>query len=289
MHYTGYYINLDRDAERRREVERQLAAWNLQPFYHRHPGSPGNALNLRAPALKPGAVGCFTSHYLLLQSLKHASTHVHVVEDDVLFGPTTGMVIESLARNGDLDKWDMVYTDVWVPPDLQYIRELSALYRQCAALNPEGTLKKLERFAMLDLKGRVFASTVSYVVSRRSLAKVAAILAEAVQGELPMPIDLYYRRQIHQGRISAACIFPFVTSVNIRHNLSSNITDTADRNLQRSILATTMLRNLFFLHCEPQQLLKLGAEYLRVDSLDARDQVIADILRFGVSSCWQAF
>jgi len=289
MHYTGYYINLDGNSERKQELEKQLAAYNLAPFYKRHPASLGNALKLRAPSLKPGAVGCFTSHHLLLQSLKNTSTHVHVAEDDVVFGPTTGLVIDSLARNGDLEKWDMLYTDVWVPPDLQYIRELSALYRQCAALNPDGTLKRVERFAFLNLKLRVFASTVSYVVNKNSLNKIADILAEAVQGELSMPIDLYYRQQIHQGRISAACIFPFVTSVNIRQNLISNITDTADSNLQRSILATTLLRNLFFLHCDPKGLLRLGAEFLQVDRVDARDQVIDEILRFSVSPCSQAF
>jgi GR25 family glycosyltransferase involved in LPS biosynthesis len=289
MHYTGYYINLDRNPERRRELERQLAAYNLQPFYHRHPASPGNALNLRAPRLKPGAVGCFTSHHLLLQSLKNSATHVHVAEDDIVLGPTTGLVIDSMARNGDLDKWDMLYTDVWVPPDLQYIRELSALYRQCVALNPDGTLKEVQRFTLLNLSRRMFASTVSYVVNKNSLNKIAAILAEAVQGELTMPIDLFYRQQIHQGRISAACVFPFVTSVNIRENLVSNISDTSDGNLQRSILSTTMLRNLFFLHCDPKGLQRLGAEYLRVDTVDARDQIISDILRFSVSPCAEAF
>ncbi len=289
MHYAGYYINLDRNWDRKQELERQLAAYNLLPFYKRHPASLGNALNLRAPSLKPGAVGCFTSHYLLLQSLKNTSTHVHVAEDDIIFGPTTGLAIDSLARSGDLEKWDMLYTDVWVPPDINYIRELSVLYRQCTTLNPDGTLKTVERFTMLNLSGRVFASTVSYLVNKNSVNKLADILAEAVQGELSMPIDLYYRQQIHRGRISAACIFPFVTSVNIRQNLLSNITDTADSNLQRSILCTTMLRNLFFLHCEPRSLLRLGAEYLQVNRVDARDQVIDDILRFCVSPSFQAF
>jgi len=289
MHFAGYYINLDRNWDRKQELERQLAACNLLPFYQRHPASLGNALNLRAPSLKPGAVGCFTSHYLLLQSLRNTPAHVHVAEDDIVFGPSTGHVIDSLARNGELEKWDLLYTDVWVPPDMNYIRELSALYRQCTTLNPDGTLKTVERFTMLNLRGRVFASTVSYLVNKNSVNRIADILAEAVRGGLSMPIDLFYRQQVHQGRISAACIFPFVTSVNIRQNLNSNITDTADSNLQRSILCTTMLRSLFFLHCDPRNLLRLAAEYLQVNRVDARDQVIEDLLRFCVSPCSQVF
>ncbi len=66
MHYAGYYINLDGNLGRRQELERQLAACNLQQNYRRHSASLGNALNLKAPSLRPGAVGCFTSHYLLL-------------------------------------------------------------------------------------------------------------------------------------------------------------------------------------------------------------------------------
>lgn len=289
MEYTGYYINLDRNVDRRQELERQLAAYHLLPVYQRQPASLGNALNLKAPTLKPGAVGCFTSHYLLFQALKNASTHVHVAEDDAIFSPATGTVIDSLAHNGELDKWDMLYTDVWVPLDVEYIRELSALYRECTTSNPDGTLKTVERFTVLNLRRRVFASTVSYVVNKNSIKKIAAILAEAARGELKLPINLFYRQQIHQGRISAACIFPFVTSVNCRANLLSNITSAADGKMQRSILATTMLRNLFFLQCDPKALLGLSREYLQVKRVDDRDQVIEDILRFGVSREFQVF
>ena len=246
-------------------------------------------LNLNAPKVRPGAIGCFTSHYLLLQALGNTSTHVHIVEDDVMFGPSTGMVIDSLVRRGDLDKWDMLYTDVWVPPDVRDIRDLSALFRECTTLNPDGTLRTIEGFSLINLKGRVFASTVSYLVNKHSVNKIVDILGEAVRGELTMPIDLYYRQQIHQGRITAACIFPFATSVNPRANLISNISDTADSNLQRSILATTMLRNLFFLHCDPKNLLSLSAQCLKVDRVDARDQIISDILSFTVSPCFQFF
>jgi len=289
MEYTGYYINLDRNVDRKQELERQLAAYQLLPRYQRHPASLGNELNLKAPAVKPGAIGCFTSHYRLFQSLKNTTAHVHVVEDDVIFSPATGMVIDSLARNGELDKWDMVYTDVWVPLEVEYIRELSALYRDCTTLSADGALKTVERFTVLNLRKRVFASTVSYIVNKRSLNKIADLLAEAARGELRLPIDLYYREQIYKGRISAACIFPFITSVNIRENLLSNITDTADGKLQRSILSTTMLRNLFFVQCDPKSLLRLGEEYLQTHRGDHRDQVIADILRFGVSRNYQVF
>ena len=289
MNYAGYYINLDRNLGRRQDVEKQLEAYNLQQYYRRHPASLGNVLNLNAPKVRPGAIGCFTSHYLLLQALRNTSTHVHIVEDDILFGPSTGMVIDSLVRSGDVDKWDMLYTDVMVPPDVRDIRDLSALFRECTTLNPDGTLRTIEGLKFINLKGRVFASTVSYVVNKNSVNKIADILGEAIQGELTLPIDLYYRRQIHQGRITAACIFPFATSVNPQANLISNISDTADRNLQRSLLATTMLRNLFFLHCDPKNLLSLSTGNLKEDRTDARDQVISDILRFSVSPCFQGF
>jgi hypothetical protein len=59
--------------------------------------------------------------------------------------------------------------------------------------------------------------------------------------------------------------------------------------LQRSILATTMLRNLFFLQCDPKALLSLGQEYLKAKRVDDRDHVIDDILRFGVSRDYQLF
>jgi len=78
MLYRGFYINLDQNLERRNYVEKQLAACNLESRYTRFPACVGNALNLKAPRLTAGQIGCFSSHYLLLKSQVDSPGHIHL-------------------------------------------------------------------------------------------------------------------------------------------------------------------------------------------------------------------
>lgn len=289
VNYAGYYLNLDRDVDRRRTVENQLAANHLQAVYQRYPAALGNTLNLNAPKLSPGAVGCFTSHYLLLKSLVGSPAHVHVVEDDVVFASCTGAVIDAFLKNGGMDNWDLLYTDIWVPVNLDLIRELSTLFSRCATIDPKNGALSVNQFTLIDLKGRIFASTVSYIVNRRSVQKITDLLAGAIAGGLTQSIDLFYRQQIHQGQLKAACLFPFVTSVNVRQNLLTNISDRSDADLLRSILTSTLLRNLFFVQCNPSRLREITDEYLKFPELDDRAKVLAAVSRFAGSPSFKPY
>jgi GR25 family glycosyltransferase involved in LPS biosynthesis len=289
VNYAGYYLNLDRDDDRRRTVENQLAAFNLQAVYQRYPAALGNILNVHAPKLSPGAVGCFTSHYLLLKSLGDSPAHIHVVEDDVVFASCTGVVIDRFIQNGAMDNWDLLYTDIWIPVNLDIIRELGTLLNRCATFDPKSGALSVNEFALIDLKGRIFASTVSYVVNRRSVRKIADLLAGAVAGGLSQPIDLFYRQQVHEGQLKAACLFPFVTSVNVRQNLLSNISDRSDADLLRSILLSTLLRNLFFIQGNPSMLREIAEEHLRFPPLDDRARVLAAVSRFASSTSFKPY
>src|SRR5258708_15667754 len=83
--YRGFYINLDRSPERRGEVEAQLKRFGLEHRYRRFPAADGNVLNVPNPRLTNAEIGCFTSHYLVLKENLDSRTHLHIVEDDVVF------------------------------------------------------------------------------------------------------------------------------------------------------------------------------------------------------------
>jgi GR25 family glycosyltransferase involved in LPS biosynthesis len=289
VNYSGYYLNLDRDIERRRGVENQLAALSLQAIYQRYPAALGNVLNVQAPTLSPGAVGCFTSHYLLLKSLVDSPAHIHVVEDDIVFASSTEAVIDSVIKNGGLDKWDLLYTDMTIPVNLDVIREFSMLLDRCVTFNPKDGALSVNQFTLIDLKARTFASTVSYLVNRRSVRKITDLLAAAMAGGLGKPIDLFYRQQIQQGQLKAACLFPFVTSVNVRQNLLTNIDDRSDTDMLKSILLSTLLRNLFFIQCNPSKLREVAEEHLGFPASDDRARVLAAISRFASSPSFKPY
>ncbi len=93
MKYSGFYINLDRSADRRIALEKQLRQNGLDNHYTRFTASNGNSLNFPHSHLKEGEVGCFTSHYQLLKENQHHARPLHIIEDDVLFAPQTGQVL----------------------------------------------------------------------------------------------------------------------------------------------------------------------------------------------------
>ena len=289
MQYHGFYINLDQNAARRAHVENQLAAFNLQALYTRFPACAGNALNVKASRISPGVIGCFSSHYLLLKSQSNTSTHLHVVEDDVVFSPLIAKFIDSLATDGALDAWDMLYTDIFVPIEFNTLQDLSLRFRRCTTLAEDGTVNKVENFTTLPLKDRVFASTASYIVNKNSVGKLAALLEEAVQSGIRNPIDLFYRKHIWEGRITAACLFPFITSVDLGLSQASDIGPTSNNKFESSLLATTLLRNLFFLHSKPRDLLAACASHLNCGHMDDRDKVLASICHFALSPSFQQF
>ena len=67
MNYLGFYINLDRSPQRRIGIVTQLEELQLLSQYSRFPAADGNVLNLKELSLRTGEIGCFTSHYLLLE------------------------------------------------------------------------------------------------------------------------------------------------------------------------------------------------------------------------------
>jgi hypothetical protein len=70
-----YYINLDKRADRRAEVEHELQRMQLQPFK-------------RFPAIihKKGGIGCTQSHIACLkQGLSSDASHILIFEDDFYF------------------------------------------------------------------------------------------------------------------------------------------------------------------------------------------------------------
>jgi GR25 family glycosyltransferase involved in LPS biosynthesis len=125
MSYRGFYINLDQNLERRSHIEKRLTAYQLKSRYTRFPACLGNALNLKAPKLSAGAIGCFSSHYLLLKSQIDSPTYIHVTEDDVVFSPVIATLLDTLLAKGVLGDYDMLYTDIFVPIDLQHVRDLA--------------------------------------------------------------------------------------------------------------------------------------------------------------------
>jgi hypothetical protein len=119
-----------------------------------------------------------------------------------VFGARTCKAIDMSLANIDEASWDIIFTDICVP-DIGTWPDLVRLRRQF-----EGT----QNFKLLSLGKFHFAGATSYILNRRSKRLLAEILDDVEQ--IDTPYDLYLRSLVHQGRLRAFVIFPFVTSIS---------------------------------------------------------------------------
>src|SRR5712664_1917359 len=94
----GLFINLDRAAERRAAMERQLSA--IPPPYpiERFAGIDGSLQPGCPENLRPGQYGCWLSHLAALERSMPSGRHLHVMEDDALLSGKLAVLPEAVGR-----------------------------------------------------------------------------------------------------------------------------------------------------------------------------------------------
>jgi GR25 family glycosyltransferase involved in LPS biosynthesis len=245
--YAGFFINLDRSTKRREETEGELARHGLQESYQRFAGSDGNMLGVPNPHnLIPGVVGCFTSHYQLLKHNLGSDKHLHIIEDEVLFAKCTQQVIHWVIASGQLDAYDIVYTDITVPLRNETHKLYKTAYDKSVKRDTEGKITSVA-FDILDVRNRTYASCSSYLVNKNSIQKIHDIFeADLLRGP-SNPVDLIIREMNARGTLKVGCIFPFVTSVRLGNSFLSTIDPRLDREPE---LAVDIARTMFFIESD---------------------------------------
>ena len=245
--YAGFYINLDRSEARRAETEAELARHNLSSRYQRFAAAEGNVLNAPNPEnLNAGALGCFTSHYLLLKENLGSEKHLHIIEDDVFFASCAERVIHWVIASGFLDAYDIVYTDLSIPLRNEIYKLYKADYDKAVTRSASGGIQSVA-FEVLNMRERTFASTSSFLVNRASIGKLHDMLGAELMKGAEGPVDLVLRYKNFQGALKVGCIFPFVTSVGIKNTLASTVDTNPDRDME---LAMTLARMMFFIESD---------------------------------------
>lgn len=199
------YINLESRPDRRQRIERnfslhQIAGWRLDRF------EAVDAAHITASAVSgaatPAEKACFLSHRNLIRQHLSRQGPLMVLEDDAEFGAATfGVLDQTLSRLRDAD-WDIIFTDICVP-DVGEWPPLVRLRRQ---------YDQTRSFKLLSLSRSHFAGATSYVLNARS-KQLLAELNEQVR-TIDTPYDLHLRSLVHQGKLRAFAIFPFITSVS---------------------------------------------------------------------------
>ncbi len=276
MGYVGFYINLDRSAERKSEMEAQFARYGLQGLYERFPAANGNALKFPISHLTDSEIGCFTSHYSLLKHNVGCRHPIHIVEDDVLFCRFTQKVILQTISSDAFRNYDMIFTDMVVPLLFKALREYKILFDRNVDRDRAGKIVDT-RCNIVDY----FASTSSYIVNPQSISKLIDIYAQELANGTKLPIDLVIQRKTREGVIRTGCLFPFVTSVRLDGITNQTILGRERDSLMG--LALELLRHAFFVDCDLSEVYEHADETLPVPATDPHHRLLSRILAFFIT------
>jgi GR25 family glycosyltransferase involved in LPS biosynthesis len=285
--YHGLYINLDRSTARRAAMEKQLDQLGLSQIYSRFPAIDGATLNSPRSTIKPGENGCFQSHYRALMSARSRGKCVHMVEDDALLSPSVRPVIEQAISQNLFEQFDVLFTDIFVPPHLGVLKFLKSSFD---GLPPSRPLQ-LADLKVVDLADQNFACTTSFVVGPKSIDRVLALYQQEIALGPRAPLDLFLRSAANARQLRAGCLFPFITSFNLDEVAGSTLNERGGKAVEPSVIVLAALRYSFFVDCD----VAVAKRYLDAATASARAKrdehraVIGEVLDFVLSDEFKEF
>lgn len=262
-------------------MEQQIAMYNLGERYKRFVAADGNTLNFPNSRLKTGEMGCYTSHFLLLQENLESNQALHVMEDDVLLAACMEQAITFILESGALDTFDIIYTDTSVPTANNYYKTYKVLFDQIVKRNEAGDITEAS-FQLIDMQDRFFGTTSSFLISPRSIRKLHNLYARELTKGPSVPVDVFIHELTKQNILKVGCIFPFITSLRLDCIINTTIEGRYD---YTSVMAMCIGRYSFFIDRDLKECRKYLDEFLPLTD-DRHLQVLMHILGF---SCTESF
>ena len=214
--WTGYYIGFGRAQARRRSIEAELSKAGLAAFYTPIEAIEGATLHAGKTGLTSAELGALRSHHMLVKADHPGGLFIHVLEDNAILARSFRPVIEQFIRGASFSAFDLIFTHVTVmTPPIEPVRGLKKAFADATSSAQNLT------FGLMDIRGLNFVGADSYFINPASLVKIRAILQRecALDTAAPSNLEMLYRREVDAGRLRAACVFPFVSSIDL--NLGS--------------------------------------------------------------------
>ncbi|WP_136513238.1 glycosyltransferase family 25 protein [Geomonas edaphica] len=270
--YNGFYINLDRDVQRRESLEQRLEESGLAGCYQRFSAIDGRSITYGPEAVPgSGVLGCTLSHLSIIKGQLGSSRHVHIVEDDAVLHPHIGRVLEKFVELKQDEEWDLLMTDIFLPPDLYLFKYLHESYQKLSA---SGSL------SFFDIGSWEFAGTNSYFINKRSMEKFLQMMEHAFP--LETPYDLRIRELAKRGEIKVFVCFPFFSTVS---ELSSESTISGDFT---HVLPLTEYRRAFYVAADWKAIAG-NLDTICTEEADTLTRIYLNLIRCLVSPQHEAF
>lgn len=256
--YRGIYINLDRAIARRRHVEKEIRRIGQRDAYVRLPAVDGRRLRS-----KSSVEGCFRSQTQAIELAATARAPVHIVEDDVALSSHVAPFIAFAADGGLLDRFDILFLDMWLDPAWDDLVMLDRLYR--GARQAAGAARYAD-LPIVDLTGLRIACTQSYAVTPQGAEKLARLLNDEIAEGPREAVDTHIDRLVKSGAVTAGLVVPFLTGVDLDTGSASDIQPIGAEQMRLYLL----LRSAFRIDDGLRQALlpEIGAFRGRFDGVD---------------------
>lgn len=212
MAVKGFYINLDRDTERRANAEAQLARVGWSDRFERFAAVLGADAPQRPDVGNRAEVGCFLSHLEILRRSAGSQDWVHVIEDDVVISRYAEALLNTLFALPGIDACDILFTNVLVPQESWAMRRFMELFEACTVTDEEGAVAAVTSVVAEPLQRYDFLLTTSYLVNPRAVERVTRLLDRRLEQPDFKPIDFTYQRLARAGELQMMCVLPFATA-----------------------------------------------------------------------------
>jgi len=246
MEFSGRYINLAASGERRAQMMDQFSRFGCAARYIRFDAIDGRSIKTPESPLSAAELGCFMSHYHCIAGGGEPDKHVHIVEDDVVFAPQTVPILTEIS-NEVLDQCDILFTDIFVPLNMNSIFNLMEFYRATGIAevrDVEADQRMPNCILYADIRPIEFAGATSYIVNKNSRNKIRRLLDAEMSSGISRPIDITIRKFVNSGQITALCTLPFLTSIRADSIYNTTMVDRGqDKATERAFF---LLRNYFF-------------------------------------------
>lgn len=253
----GFYINLARSSQRRKNMEEQLARLGLDVWIKRFEATDGR-LHKRFDDDNLNTVwACRQSHEAaILQSSTSSATLV--LEDDAEFSHSFPEWISNLNTYMHSNpQWDILFLDC-----IPFAPTIPALLAECESLMPQRTTQAqteenrhvVSRMVVKDAFALYGACTVAYIVSPAGKQTLRKLFDTATA--LLRPIDLLFRDWIHNHSLKAAVALPFL--VTVQGEYESTIAYDAAVSKDLVTLISHALRRLLFAGDSTQAMNRMG-------------------------------
>ncbi|UFS72788.1 glycosyltransferase family 25 protein [Geomonas sp. RF6] len=221
---------MDRAVERRKLLEQHLQDAGLSQRYARFPAIDGTAITYGPDAVAGSPVlGCTLSHLSIVKDQLDSGKHLHIIEDDAILHRDIGRVLEHFATHEQAPEWDVLMTDLFLPPDLYLFKYLHEKYVESMK---SGTV------TFIDIQSWEFAGATSYFVNKDSKEKFLRMMEHGFSDHTPYDIRL--RTLAKNGMLKVFTCFPFFST------LSESSSDSTIAGGFRHVLPLSEYRRSFY-------------------------------------------